>query len=561
MNCLSIKIGGLPHTHTFIYKGREFPFNYQIFNNFSDYFNSRNHEDQPNTKINFLKDYEGSINLDDGLINDFINYCQNQQIQLTNENVTHLNVLSKHYMVPTLFELTKKYISERSSDFVIQFLLMNQNQKEFDANEYEELISEHLTKYVQDEQFLLLSLPSLHRILTKYQLKKSSTDKTYPPEIYEFLFKCLDKFGQKASVLFENIDFGSGKVEYMKRLLSEKYSKIFDFHFINTSYNKTMFDMQNEFLQKEERLKIEQDQIKSENILIKNELEKIKEEKVEQEKKFDNLIQALQMEVKKLSEKLDQQNQRIEILESQKNEISKTTNLETKGIRDELNNQERKFNDKLNELQTNINEISEKLNQQNKEEEQLKIIDESNAQRIHCEYKGDSDLNGIFAYLKDLVILSAGGKKNSRYPLQNLIINDDNNFLNTINFDTHNTKKDGWILFDFGPYRKIDLHSYLIRSSYNYPSSSYHPKTWRIMGSNDNENWKHLDRRLNDDSLNGLAIIHHFECQNIKYGKSVNRYRYIKYMQEDNWCDGKSVQINPYNIHLKFFELYGDIYE
>ena len=148
---MNTKVGGLPRTNAFVYKEREFSFNYKIFCNFSDYFNSQNHENLPTEKINLLDGYEGNVDLNNDSINDFLNYCQNHQIQLTNENVVHLHILAKHYMVPTLLELTKKYISEHSSDFVIQFLSMNQDQKEFDDEEYEELISEHLIDYVQDE--------------------------------------------------------------------------------------------------------------------------------------------------------------------------------------------------------------------------------------------------------------------------------------------------------------------------------------------------------------------------------------------------------------------------
>ena len=243
---------------------------------------------------------------------------------------------------------------------------------------------------------------------------------------------------------------------------------------------------------------------------------------------------------------------------------------ETKEICDELiklkeekKDQEKKFNEKINELKIDINTINGKLNQQNKDNEQIKKqINELMPEPIHCEYKGESDLSGILDQLKNSVTLSAGGEKNSNYPIKNIIINDDNNFFNAIKFDKKNKESDAWILFDFGSSRKIDLFSYLIRSSYNEPSSSYQPKTWRIMGSNDNQNWKQLDKRLNDENLNGWGLKYHCRCQSNEHGKSSNRYRYIKYVQEDNWCDGKTGHDkNPYNIFLKFLELYGDIYE
>ena len=86
----------------------------------------------------------------------------------------------------------------------------------------------------------------------------------------EFLFKCLKKFGRPASVLFEKVKFGNENSEYLRTLLSDEYSSIFDFHFINSEYLKTFYDIQNDIIKKNEQLK--QQQIEMMNLIKENQL-------------------------------------------------------------------------------------------------------------------------------------------------------------------------------------------------------------------------------------------------------------------------------------------------
>ena len=104
--------------------------------------------------------------------------------------------------------------------------------------------------------------------------------------------------------------------------------------------------------------------------------------------------------------------------------------------------------------------------------------------------------------------------------------------------------------------KKIDLFSYFIRSNdYPHSKSYYHPKSWKIEGSNTLENdWVILDQRVNDANLNGTHKEHYFVCQQSKFGCQENRYRYIKFTQEDSWGN------NKFNIYITYFELYGDDY-
>lgn len=90
------------------------------------------------------------------------------------------------------------------------------------------------------------------------------------------------------------------------------------------------------------------------------------------------------------------------------------------------------------------------------------------------------------------------------------------------------------------------MTSYTIRSS---PESVYHPKTWRVLGSDDGEKWDILDRQTNNSSLNANSIKQRFKCdQNHSY------YRFIRYIQDDSWYGNRE-----YCIGFSCIEFFGSI--
>lgn len=166
-------------------------------------------------------------------------------------------------------------------------------------------------------------------------------------------------------------------------------------------------------------------------------------------------------------------------------------------------------------------------------------------------FAGESLPKGIIYFLGDSISLSAGGKHNSIHPLTNIKKFNDKNFFN---YDRYIpvSESDSYIEFDFGQSKKIDLFSYLIRST-NGDESFYHPKSWRIEGSNDKISWNCLDHRKDDQNLRGKLKLHCFQCENNK--NENNKFRYIRYVQEDSWWKDC-----PYYVNITYFELYGDIF-
>ncbi|KAK8876614.1 hypothetical protein M9Y10_006832 [Tritrichomonas musculus] len=185
---------------------------------------------------------------------------------------------------------------------------------------------------------------------------------------------------------------------------------------------------------------------------------------------------------------------------------------------------------------------------------------------IECKFL-DNKFDGIISYIKrnargtvdgknDNLRLSGTGTLNE-FPLSNLLLYDDSDikkgYVNSANGLF--TENDAFIEFDFVN-KKINMTSYTIRTIYNC-KDTYHPKTWKFVGSNDRQIWEVIDMKENNEQLNGVSYCAHFECSNPgKY------YRYIKYVQIDNWRNNYGY-VNEYNyryyVGLSAIEFFGSI--
>lgn len=175
-------------------------------------------------------------------------------------------------------------------------------------------------------------------------------------------------------------------------------------------------------------------------------------------------------------------------------------------------------------------------------------------QKISCMLLNETDPKGAIAMYGNEVTILSGQLTNPDRPVSNLRKYDNSLFANCEDINPP-SESYTYITFDFGTSKRIDLHSYLIRSNSNVPFRSPHPKTWRIEGSNDTSVWTPLDRRENDDILNCIFKQHHFVCKLSRNGDASNRYRYIRYVQQDSWWD-----FHPYCVFISYFELYGDVF-
>lgn len=266
----------IQQTNCFIYKSKEYPFNLHIVSEFSPEIAKNKKQFEKFPKIPLIHNEE-EINLSEKTIKDFINYCHGQSIEIDNENVLELNYLSKEYEIDSLLDTTNQYIID-NDQLLLKVYLFNINKQ--DNQVYEDAISERLNEFIDNEDLIKLPITSLHRILQKNQ--NVNID-----EKFNFLFKCLDKYGRSASVLFENADFGEDQKKYLIKLLCPQYSNIIDFRFINPQFIISLYQQHDSIIRYEEERRLEINDLK---IIIneqKDKIEELQQKVTQQEQDFE----------------------------------------------------------------------------------------------------------------------------------------------------------------------------------------------------------------------------------------------------------------------------------
>lgn len=502
----------IPTTHSFVYKEKSYPFNLDLFKIFSQYFNSN----QP--KENTINLLDENTSIFEASIPDFIKFCHAQKITLTRDNAPSLFKLSQKFDVPLLLKKTKKYISTHQKEVVVEMISMYHKDDDFQLQEFEEIITKNLTDYLDDDRLLTFPIPILHRIVTQYSInyKKqgNSNNSEQPQKLIEFLFKCLDHYGYKASVLFEHVDLLGSSGAVINRLF-DGYSENFDFHFVNTDNVKTIYKLEGEIIDREKKMedKISESQQEVMNVsqMVKDEIEKMRNQNEEEMKSINEMIQKMPLivaqEIEKMKKKHDEEmNEKNELIEKM-----------VKKHDEEMN----KKNELLEKLMKQIEEMQTKhqdeIRRQHDEfEGSMKQINEKlDSLKIKRMFSNESDPKGLIAFLGEKVTISSGDC-NLNFPLSSIRMYDSTCFYSS--GDQTPSSDNSFIMFDFGPNKKIDLHSYFIRTSHGSASKDFHPKTWRIEGSNDGSSWTKLDNRLNNDSLNenhDKSIFEKYISQNI----------------------------------------------
>lgn len=273
----------IPDTHAFIYKNKKYPIKFDYFKYASKYFLKHQNEIKCVKEINLLdSETEVNINLSDSTIRDFINFVQDKDILLNNENAFGLNYLSNQYEVYQLNNITSKYISMHESFFVFDFLIEYQSKSnKIDLSRYEEIISTHMEQYIEDERLMQLDLNTIYRIIKLYFKNEKENNKYTLKKVLDFLIKNLSIKGRSASIIFECVDFGEYRKEYLQ-ILIDKYSNIFDFHYIREPIFKIYLKAEKEkkILKEEiEMIKKEKEQLILEINQIKEENQDIEEDK------------------------------------------------------------------------------------------------------------------------------------------------------------------------------------------------------------------------------------------------------------------------------------------
>lgn len=332
-----------PSTHSFIYKDKKYPFNYEIFKLVSKKLSEMENKLSRSKEIKLLlEENEYPIDFSDETINNFIQYCQMGKCIITKENVIQLNYLSKIYEVDELNTATNDFITNHQKDLQLEMLTFLQNSPN-KTETIEENISNSLFDYLNEEKFFSLSIPVLHRIFSKFSEKNGLKSDEDNKKMAEFLFKYLDENGKEASVLFSFIDFSKMPADLQRRLLLKK-SNEFDFHFINPSLMISTYEISCELLQK---------------------IQIFDSFKVEMSQKFDQQNQDTSQLKTEIDQKFDQQNQDTGQLKTEMNQKFDQQNQNNQKLRDEMNSKfDQQGRDTL-QLRDEIRSMREKIDRMN----------------------------------------------------------------------------------------------------------------------------------------------------------------------------------------------------
>lgn len=181
---------------------------------------------------------------------------------------------------------------------------------------------------------------------------------------------------------------------------------------------------------------------------------------------------------------------------------------------------------------------------------------------FEVQYEGEQKaFDGIFARLHDLkgknpviegtVDIITPTKTHEEYLPQNLIQYGNSLEKSYWNFACYDpNSEENWLIFDFKKNHRISINAYTIRSG-----GSSHPKSWRIEGSFDKNNWILIHEINNCSLLNRPRATHTFlvddydEKQELKDG-----FPFIRFVQVENMSPKRE---RKFRINLRAIEFFG----
>lgn len=370
------------NTHYFVYnKNKKIPIKIDFFKISSNKFAKNQVNINEDKTINLFDDkLEENLNFSDDSIQNFINYVHRQDIFLNNNNVTEINYLAKKYEVFSLISKTEEYINDHHQDLIIPLFTINQSNPSFDIDFYEDIIAKNLEEFVQNESLTNLNISVLYRIIEKYH-----TQKEIDTNIIDFLFKCLDKQGRKASVLFSFVSIEKLDPIHLNQLLT-KYSNVFDFQFINTSLTKTLYEMLNQIILREKQ---NEEYVKN----INNEIDQLKKDLKAMKEMNEKLLNDLKMNK-------EQNTSEVETIKNDIVKLNKENEKEIDNLKTIIDNMKPQVNSQ--------EQIIQQLQQQMPNLTAKSLISEQNDNRIfsipHLDYSKMESKTDTNEYFKKLLV-------------------------------------------------------------------------------------------------------------------------------------------------------------
>lgn len=521
----------------FVFKDEKYPVDFDKLKKNSKYFYRNQKQFKQIYDVSILDEAdEKLITISDKAIQAFISSCQNEPAQINLSDVIPLQYLSYKYEFPNLISVTEKCIQENSDKLIFQSLLfklsLRPNSKTFsiptnffNTRNEEEIISDHFNDYLKDDQMLSLPIPVLYRIFNLCHSKHERQFNENSNDVIEFLFKCLDKYGEAASILFSYVDFKKQSIGVVNRLI-QNYSDKFNFNFINSTLLKT-------------------------TIQLTSEVTKIKEE-------FSSLIyQMKQKQEEEFSKMKENEEQRRKIFEEEManmKEEEKKREMEFFKMKEDYEKRKKLFEEEFGKMKEEVNrkqkELDDEMKRFQENEEKKRLLELQNRNVKELPYIKGNEFHGIMRYLT----VKTGGNIHDNKTIEitsNFALSSPKNLVDYDNsFNNYNSgppKSEPKICFDFKD-KSIQLFNYSIQSYYR---GSGHLKNWVIEVSNDGLNWTTIDQHSNDSTLNGNSITATFNIN----PQPTTFYRYVQLRTTGvSWYGN-----NRYDIFFPFIEFYGKL--
>ena len=374
----------------FIFKEKKYSIDFDVLKRNSNYFYRNRNQFKYVDDINLLNEDEQLKEVSEETVRAFISSCQNEKCEIDLQDVIPLRYLSYKFEIPRLIMITEQFFEDYSEDLIFPSFLfkmkkcafnemseLNENLTEFyNTDKEEKCIINHLTQFIKNDQMALLPIQVLDRIFTKCNSQVSQQNLS---DISSFLFKCLDKHGRDASILFSHIDFGEQNVVFFNRLLNE-YSEIFDFNMVNSTLLKTTTDLTSEMAKQRIEYSNLFNAMKKKIETQEQELVKLRQEDAEREQKFEEQMRKMKENQDRIHE---EEERRKHLFEKQMKEIEVTQkrNIEEEEGRKQLFEEQMR---KIEENQDRIHEEEERRKQLfEKQMEILKIKEEEFDKKLH----------------------------------------------------------------------------------------------------------------------------------------------------------------------------------
>ena len=169
------------------YKGNQYSIDLNSFSMYSDYFSSVDQEKYNDQLINLVDEFY-PINFSKEVINSFISFFKNSEIEISTTNALCFKKLSSTFKISILQEKAEKFIESNYKDIIDYFLTTINSQKDTNIinGDYEKIISNHLIEYIDDDRLKVLPISSLCRIISMFSADSENDEEiTRENKIFE----------------------------------------------------------------------------------------------------------------------------------------------------------------------------------------------------------------------------------------------------------------------------------------------------------------------------------------------------------------------------------------